>query len=60
MRRILAVLLALLLLAGCAAPVDQAQPRYETTFFAMDTVMTLRLYDGGDEALLDRAQDRVE
>lgn len=60
MRRILAVLLALLLLAGCAAPVDQAQPRYETTFFAMDTVMTLRLYEGGDEALLEQAQARVE
>ena len=60
MKRILAVLLAFLLLAGCAAPAAQVQPTYETTFFAMDTVMTLRLYKGGDEALLAQAQDRVK
>lgn len=54
-RRVLALALALLLLSGCAP----AQP-LERTFFAMDTVMTLRLYQGGDEALLDAAQGRVE
>ena len=53
-KRLLALALALLLLSGCAP----AQP-LERTFFAMDTVMTLRLYQGGDEALLDAAQDRV-
>lgn len=51
----LALVLALLPLPGCAP----AQP-LERTFFAMDTVMTLRLYQGGDEALLDAAQGRVE
>lgn len=53
-KRLLALALALLPLSGCAP----AQP-LERTFFAMDTVMTLRLYQGGDEALLDAAQDRV-
>ncbi len=49
------LLLALLLaLPGCAP----AQP-LERTFFAMDTVMTLRLYEGGDENTLDQAEARV-
>ena len=43
------LLLCLLLLSGCTA---QAEP-VEATFFAMDTIMTLRVY-GGDQALLDR------
>lgn len=59
MRRFAALLCALLLLAGCAAPQAQAQPAAERTFFAMDTVMTLRLYEGGDEALLAAAEARV-
>ena len=59
MRRFAALLCALLLLPGCAAPHSQAQPAAERTFFAMDTVMTLRLYGGGDEALLKRAEERV-
>ncbi len=46
--------LALLLTAGCAP----AQPA-ERTFFAMDTVMTLRLYQGGGEGALEQAEDRV-
>lgn len=53
--RVCALLLALLLaLPGCAP----AQP-LERTFFAMDTVMTLRLYEGGDENTLDQAEARV-
>ena len=56
MRRFAALICALLLLAGCAAPQTQAAER---TFFAMDTVMTLRLYEGGDEALLAGAEARV-
>ena len=47
------LLLCLLLLSGCTA---QAEP-VEATFFAMDTIMTLRVY-GGDQALLDRLQGR--
>ncbi|MCI8840513.1 MAG: FAD:protein FMN transferase [Oscillospiraceae bacterium] len=56
MKRVFAFLLAPLLLLpyGCAP----AQP-LERTFFAMDTVMTLRLYQGGDGSLLDRAEARV-
>lgn len=52
--RLAALGLILLLLAGCApsAPL-------EDTFLAMDTVMTIRLYDNEDQALLDRARDRV-
>ena len=55
-KRVFAFLLAPLLLLpyGCAP----AQP-LERTFFAMDTVMTLRLYQGGDGSLLDQAEARV-
>ncbi len=55
-KRVFTFLLAPLLLLpyGCAP----AQP-LERTFFAMDTVMTLRLYQGGDGSLLDRAEARV-
>lgn len=60
MKRALAALTGLLLLAGCAPAPAQAVPAAERTFFAMDTVMTLRLYEGGDEALLDEAEDRVK
>lgn len=58
-KHILAALLLLALPAGCAPAPVQAQPTAERTFFAMDTVMTLRLYGGGDEALLDEAEGRV-
>ena len=58
MKRALAALLALTLLSGCAPA--QAVPTAEHTFFAMDTVMTLRLYEGGEEALLDAAEGRVK
>ena len=54
MKRLLCAVPALLLLAGCA-PVRPV----ERTFFAMDTVMTLRLGPDGDEAFLDLAQGRV-
>lgn len=60
MRRCFALLLAFALLSGCAPARTQAQPTAENTFFAMDTVMTLRLYAGGDGALLDKAEDRVK
>ena len=38
----LTLCLALVLLAGCAPAPAQAAPEAERTFFAMDTVMTLR------------------
>ena len=47
-------LAALCLGAGCAGP----RPA-ERVFFAMDTVMTLRLYGGGGEQLLDAVEGQV-
>ena len=60
MKRLLCLGLALSLLFGCAPAPAQTGPTAERTFFAMDTVMTLRLYEGGSEAVLDAAEDRVE
>lgn len=57
MRRMFALLPALLLLMGCSS--IRTQP-LERTFFAMDTVMSVRLYDGGGEDLLDAAENRVK
>ena len=57
-RRGLCLAAALALLTGCV-PSPQVRPAAERAFFAMDTVMTLRLYEGGDEALLDEAEARV-
>ena len=60
MRRLPVLFLAAaLLLAGCAPAPARISPTAESTFFAMDTVMTLRLYRGGDEALLRKARERV-
>ena len=58
-KHILALLPAFALLAGCASAPTQAAPTAETTFFAMDTVMNLRIYEGGDEGVLDAAEERV-
>ena len=55
MRRLFALCLALVLLSGCT-PARTSAPA-ERTFFAMDTVMSVRVY--GDEALLDAAEARV-
>ena len=59
MKRLLCLVLALSLLSGCAPASTQAVPAWESTFFAMDTVMNVRIYAGGSEALLDAAGDRV-
>jgi thiamine biosynthesis lipoprotein len=53
--RLFALALALALLAGCAAPA----PR-QTQLFAMDTVMTLTLYDGQEEQALEAASELIE
>ena len=50
MKRLLTLCLAFALLSGCTGPSAQAAER---TFFAMDTVMSVRIY--GDKALLDAA-----
>lgn len=60
MKRLLALCLVFALLAGCAPAPAQAAPTAERTFFAMDTIMTLRLYQGGDGETLKRAEDRVK
>ena len=53
MKRILFLPLLLALLCGCTPePVSQG-------FFAMDTVMNITLYDGGDTAALTAAQQEV-
>ena len=59
MKRLLCLGLALSLLFGCAPAQTQTLPTAERTFFAMDTVMNVRIYTGGHEALLDAAEDRV-
>ena len=58
-KHILALLPAFVLLAGCASAPTQAVPTAEATFFAMDTVMNLRIYEGGDEGVLTDAEARV-
>ena len=59
-KRASAFCLAFILLAGCTPMPVQTEPAAERTFFAMDTVMTLRLYAGGDESLLEQAEDQVQ
>ena len=60
MKRLSALCLAFVLLAGCAPAPAQSSPAAERTFFAMDTIMALRLYQGGDREALERAEDRVK
>ena len=60
MKRLFVLCLAFVLLFGCTPAPTQAAPAWESTFFAMDTVMTLRLYTGGNEAVLDAAGERVK
>ena len=59
MKRLFLLCLAFALLSGCAPASTQADPPWERTFFAMDTVMNVRICAGGSEALLDAAEDRV-
>lgn len=59
-KQVLAALSVCLLLPGCASAPAREPSTVERTFFAMDTVMTLRLYEGGSEAVLDAAEDRVK
>ena len=60
MKRLFTLCLAFVLLCGCAPTPARTATTAERTFFAMDTVMTLRLYKGGNEALLDAAEERVK
>ena len=59
MRRFFALCLALVLLSGCAFAPDPTGQTVERTFFAMDTVMNVRICAGGGEELLDAAERRV-
>ena len=58
-RRLIPLICAILLLAGCQGRLSSAQKERTADFFAMDTYMTLTVY-GGDEALLDSAHKAVE
>ena len=49
-----------LFLSACTPASSQAAPTAEAVFFAMDTVMTLRVYAGGDGDVLDAAEARVK
>ncbi len=66
MKRIIAVLSAfflLIALAGCVKTEDPQQPAeipvYEKTIFAMDTVMTFKVYGEGSEPVLDECEALV-
>ena len=60
MKRLLCLGLALSLLFGCAPAQTQEVQAWERTFFAMDTVMNVRIYADRGEALLDAAEERVK
>ena len=59
MKRFLSFLLCLTVLSGCSAQPPKAEP-LQTQFFSMDTVMSLRIYDGGGEETLHAARREVE
>lgn len=59
MKRFLSFLLCLTVLSGCSAQPPKAEP-LQTQFFSMDTVMSLRIYDGGGEETLHAARQEVE
>ena len=62
MRRYMALLLALLLLTGCAgqpaASPERGEEANSITVFAMDTVMELTAY-GADDALMQQAEQEI-
>jgi thiamine biosynthesis lipoprotein len=66
MKRIIAVLSAFFLLMSMTACVKTEEPQppaevpvYEKTFFAMDTVMTFKVYGEGTEPVLDECEALV-
>lgn len=59
MKRFLPLLLSLLVLSGCAAP-SGAADRAQVQFFAMDTVMSIRVYAGGGTDAVQAARQEVE
>lgn len=59
MKRFLPFFLCLLLLSGCAALSGEAEPA-QVQFFSMDTVMSIRVYDGGGEDAIQAARQEVE
>lgn len=59
MKRFLPLLCCLLILAGCAAsPADTEADQVQ--FFSMDTVMSIRVYDGNQQAALSSARQEIE
>lgn len=59
MKRTFFFLLILGLLSGCAAPAAQEEPA-QVQFFSMDTVMTVRVYDGPRDEAVQAARQAVE
>ena len=59
MKRFLPFFLCLLLLSGCAALSGEAEPA-QVQFFSMDTVMSIRVYDGGGKDAIQAARQEVE
>ena len=59
MKRFLPFLLSLMVLCGCSARQSGAEP-IQTQFFSMDTVMSIRVYDGGGEDAVQAARQEVE
>lgn len=60
MKRLFVFCLALVLLAGCAPAPTRVPSVLEHTFFAMDTIMKVSLYEGGHPVLLGEAEGRVK
>ena len=59
MKRFLPFLLSIVLLAGCTPQKSADQPA-QVQFFAMDTLMSIRVYNEGGEDAVQAARQEVE
>lgn len=59
MKRFLPFLCCLLLLAGCTSPAANSEPE-QIQFFSMDTVMSIRVYEGGGQDAIQAARQEIE
>ena len=59
--KILALLLLIIMLTGCASRAREAAPdeKHQSVVFAMDTVMTLAVYGENGDEILKRAEERI-
>ena len=56
----LLMLSLIFMLAGCGEVTSEQTQNLTRTIYALDTVITINLYDGGDEALMDELEGRIE